>query len=106
MTRTHEVVSEELRRLGIRHRNEVHFRAPDWEYGYTVDIYLPDQQEIIEVDGPSHIGRESRDRIRDGRFKRDLGLRTIRIKHGGSESEPNLRRTLRKAISGTIRFGR
>ena len=94
MTRIHKQLSEALRRQAIRHRNEVRLCAPNWEYAYVADIYIPERRTVIEVDGPSHRGREWRDRIRDAKFRSDLGIRTIRI--ANSEVEKNDHRAARK----------
>ena len=94
MTRTHRQLSQALRRQGVQHRNEVRLRATNWEYAYVADIYIPERRLVIEVDGPSHYGREWRDRIRDVKLRRDLGLRTVRIKN--SEVEKNEDRAARK----------
>jgi very-short-patch-repair endonuclease len=96
MTRTHRQLSEALRGRDIQHRNEVRFRAPNWEYGYRADIYLSRFHVVVEVDGPSHDGREWRDRVRDAKFRRDLGIRTIRIKN--SDVEQNADRVARKLV--------
>jgi very-short-patch-repair endonuclease len=96
MTRTHKQLSDALRGEGERHRNEVHFRARGWEYGYTADIYLVRRRAVVEVDGPSHYGRERRDRIRDNKFREDLGLPTIRITN--SEIERDAGRAARKIL--------
>lgn len=97
MTRTHQMFSAELRRMGVKHRNEAYFRAPKWEHGYRADIYLPQYRTLIEVDGPSHLGRVARDRTRDRRFHEDLGISTIRIRH--AECDRKLCGTLRQAIA-------
>ncbi len=81
-------------RLGIHHRNEIRLRAVNWEYAYVADIYIRNRRTVVEVDGPSHYGREWRDRVRDAKFRRDLGLRTIRIKN--SDVEQNADRVARK----------
>jgi len=103
MTRTHKKLSEALRRMGEPHRNEVRFCAPGWEYGYRADIYLPRHRVVIEVDGPSHYGREWRDRIRDAKFRQDLGICTIRT--ANPEIERDADRTARKIISLVNRWG-
>jgi very-short-patch-repair endonuclease len=97
MTRTHMKLSEALRHQGEQHRNEVRFCAPGWEYGYTADIYLSRRRALVEVDGPSHYGRERRDRIRDTKFREDLGIPTIRIRN--SEIERDADRAARKILS-------
>jgi len=51
---------------------------------------------VVEVDGPSHYGRERRDRIRDNKFREDLGLPTIRITN--SEIERDAGRAARKIL--------
>jgi very-short-patch-repair endonuclease len=94
MTRTHKRLSDALRRQGVLHRNEVRLLASNWEYAYVADIYIPGRRIVIEVDGPSHYGREWRDRVRDSKFRRDLGIRTVRIKN--SEVEKNEDRAARK----------
>jgi very-short-patch-repair endonuclease len=94
MTRTHKRLSDALRGQGIQHRNEVRLRAKNWDYAYVADIYIPQRRMVIEVDGPSHVGREWRDRIRDAKFRQDLGIRTFRIKN--SEIEDNEDRLARK----------
>jgi very-short-patch-repair endonuclease len=90
MTRTHKLLSEALRRQGEQHRNEVRFRAVGWEYGYTADIYLSGRRAVVEVDGPSHYGREWRDRMRDTKFREDLGLPTIRVTNSEVELDRGL----------------
>jgi very-short-patch-repair endonuclease len=94
MTRTHKRFSDALRGKGIQHRNEVRLRATNWDYAYVADIYIRERQVAVEIDGPSHIGQEWRDRIRDAKFRQDLGIRTIRLKH--SEIEGNEDRVARK----------
>jgi very-short-patch-repair endonuclease len=94
MTRTHKRLSDALLRRGVPHRNEVRLLASKWEYAYVADIYIPERRIVIEVDGPSHRGREWRDRIRDAKFRSDLGIRTIRIEN--SEVEKNEHRAARK----------
>jgi very-short-patch-repair endonuclease len=79
MTNAHRRISEELHRQGYRHENEVYFRAPSWPYGYRADIYVPGRRVVVEIDGPSHDGRRRHDRIRDSRFRNDLGVRTVRV---------------------------
>jgi very-short-patch-repair endonuclease len=104
MTRTHRMLSEALRRQGVRHANEKHFHPSCWDYGYTADIYLPQYHVVIEVDGPSHNGRERRDRIRDKKFSEDLSIKTIRIKD--AEIEPDADRVVLRLISRLNRFDR
>jgi very-short-patch-repair endonuclease len=94
MTRAHKKLSDALRRQGVQHRNEVRLLARNWDYAYVADIYIPQRRIVIEVDGPSHFGRGWRDRIRDIKLRRDLGLRTVRIKN--SEVEKNEDRAARK----------
>lgn len=89
MTRTHKKLSQALRGQGIHHRNEVRLCAANWEFSYVADIYIPQCRMVIEVDGPSHEGRKWRDRIRDAKFRRDLGIRTIRIKNSEVEDDEN-----------------
>ena len=89
MTRTHRQLSQALRRQGVQHRNEVRLRATNWEYAYVADIYIRERHAVVEIDGPSHIGREWRDRVRDAKFRRDLGIRTIRIKNSEVETDEN-----------------
>jgi very-short-patch-repair endonuclease len=101
MTRSHRKASDALRRQGETHRNEVRFHAPGWPYGYRADIYLPRHRVLIEIDGPSHHGRERRDRMRDARFRRDLGIRTVRITN--SEIERNEDRAIRQVLSNLYR---
>lgn len=103
MTRAHRQLSEALRRQGEPHLNEVPFCAPSWKHGYTADIYLPRHRVLVEVDGPSHEGREWRDRIRDTNFREDLGMPTIRITN--SEIERDDDRAAHKVIALLNRYG-
>jgi|HubBroStandDraft_1064217.scaffolds.fasta_scaffold234400_1 very-short-patch-repair endonuclease len=96
MTRTHKQFSDAFRLNHEQHRNEVRFRAPGWDYGYIADIYLARRRAVVEVDGPSHYGREWRDRIRDTKFRKDLGLRTFRITNREIERDPG--RAARKVL--------
>jgi very-short-patch-repair endonuclease len=99
MTRTHKNLSEALRRQGIQHRNEVRLRAANWDYACVADIYIRELQAVVEIDGPSHIGREWRDRIRDAKFRGDLGIRTIRIKNSEiDDSEDRVARKLERLL--------
>lgn len=97
MTRAHRKLSEALRRQGEPHHNEVLFSDASWEFGYRADIYLPRHRVLVEVDGPSHSGLEWRDRIRDRKFRVDLGIRTIRITN--SEIELDEDRAASKIIA-------
>ena len=50
---THRDVSRYLNKLGLVHRNETTIGP------YSLDIFVPDQKVVIEVDGPHHFFRET-----------------------------------------------
>jgi very-short-patch-repair endonuclease len=101
-TESHKKLSEALHRQGEPHRKEVRFCAAGWEYGYRADVYFSRDRVLVEVDGPSHHGYEWRDRIRDAKFRKDLGLRTIRVTN--SEIERDADRAARKVVSQPNRW--
>jgi very-short-patch-repair endonuclease len=87
MTGTHKRLSDALRGQEMPHRNEVRICASNWAYAYVADIYIPQRRIVIEVDGHSRIGREWRERVRNAKFRRDLGIRTIRIKNSEAQTD-------------------
>src|SRR6476620_4781556 len=59
-------------RLPFRHQQG--FYTPLYR---IADFYLPEQQLIIEIDGPCH--DPAKDRRKDERFLKELGIRTLRL---------------------------
>lgn len=83
MTPAERILWEELRRksLGVR------FRRQCVILGFIADFYCPSRRLVIEVDGPSHIGRETRDARRDQAMKRHE-ITTLRFTNEQVEEEP------------------
>src|SRR5947209_619408 len=85
----HEIYAAQLRRRPTPAENlfRAHLAALALPYRYQhgffkphyriVDFYLPEQNLVVEIDGPYH-DRE-RDRKRDEALERTQGIRTIRL---------------------------
>lgn len=69
-------------RLKNKQQKGLRFRRQYSVGRYVVDFYCPSAKLIIELDGPSHQGRETQyyDHIRDT-FIKSLGLRILRFKN-------------------------
>ena len=52
--------------------------AVDMGPGAIVDIFFPDLKIAVEVDGPSHKGKEQADAARDRALKATYGIETVR----------------------------
>ena len=63
-----------LARRGVPYRFQQGFYTP---YHRIVDFYLPEQNLVIEIDGPCH--DPEKDRRRDEWFTRERGIKIIRI---------------------------
>lgn len=71
--------------------------SPPWlrsvpAFGYIFDFYCPSRRLVVEVDGPSHRGREASDLERDAALRR-CGLRTFRI------DDADVRRDLAESLA-------
>lgn len=53
---------------------------------YSLDIYLPELQRAVEVDGPSHKFRRRQDAERDA-YLLEQGISTVRIRAGTKKDE-------------------
>jgi very-short-patch-repair endonuclease len=62
------------RKAGVPYRFQQGFYTP---YHRIVDFYLPEQNLVIEIDGPCH--DPEKDRRRDEWFTRERGIKIIRI---------------------------
>lgn len=63
-----------LASLGLTYRFQQGFYTP---YYRIVDFYLPEENLIIEIDGPCHDAEE--DRRRDAEFTAARGIRILRL---------------------------
>lgn len=69
----------EARLLRVLQLNiDVRVRSQTPMLGYIADIYIPQARLVVEVDGPSHIGREQYDENRDKALRKN-GIMTIRF---------------------------
>ena len=77
MSKSERVLWNLLRRqeLGFKFRRQYPLGP------YVLDFYCPIAQLCVEVDGPLHAGRQSKDLIRD-QYLKDFGIQTIRIPTG------------------------
>ncbi|MCW5943603.1 MAG: DUF559 domain-containing protein [Fimbriimonadaceae bacterium] len=85
--------AKELRKAGMLHealmwnqlkRNQLNGLDFDRQKiigNYIVDFFCAEKSVVIELDGPSHEGRESHDRRRDA-YLQELGLTVIRVPVG------------------------
>ena len=62
--------------LGVAFRQQQGFYTPLYR---IADFSLPEQHLIIEVDGAYHERVREQDRIKDERFLRERGIRTLRL---------------------------
>ena len=68
------------------HRIGFHFRRQHPVGPYHLDFYAAGPKVAVELDGMSHLGRESRDSIRD-QWLAEADIHTIRISNGELEFE-------------------
>jgi very-short-patch-repair endonuclease len=47
---------------------------------YSADIYIPELNIIVELDGPSHVSKK-KDESRDAKIKEEYGVDVLRIKY-------------------------
>jgi len=64
-------IMKRLSDAGVRYTTQEFFGIP-------ADFYIPDKRLVIFLDGPPHVGREERDRIRN-EFIRTLGQNVLAI---------------------------
>jgi very-short-patch-repair endonuclease len=70
-----------------RNQFGVHFRRQHPKGRYILDFYCASVKLCVEIDGPSHEGRESRDEHRTNILARD-GIRVIRFTTADVEERP------------------
>jgi very-short-patch-repair endonuclease len=70
-----------------RNQLGVHFRRQHPMGRYILDFYCASVKLCVEIDGPSHEGRESRDEHRTNILARD-GIRVIRFTTADVEQRP------------------
>jgi very-short-patch-repair endonuclease len=98
ITQAEEAFCRYLASLGLSYRFQQGFFQP---YHRIVDFYLPDQNVVIEIDGPYH--DPEHDHRRDAWFQNVRGIRILRLTNEevlsgafGDEIEPYLSATSAK----------
>lgn len=76
ITPAEKIVKEWLVKSGQRFIFQKGFIDP---FSRIVDFYLPDEKVIIEVDGLSHITTQELDKVKDFRWLREKGIKTLRF---------------------------
>lgn len=74
-TKAERILWAELRKLTPRWHKQVPM------VGYIVDFYCPAARLVVELDGPSHSGREAYDAMRTRSLAQSAGMTVIRFQN-------------------------